>query len=426
MQTKNQTPIMQATSAVPSWSVNPPNSVSHINVASAANPITIVPQNAVVPPVVNPTVTPLTQAVNSYQSNLPSSFQNVHGNLFSSSTSSSTASDEEYEEQRGTRKRKWKEFFKRLTKEVIKKQEQLQNKFLEEIERRERERISREEAWRVQEIARINREHDILIQERSTAAAKDAAVIAFLQKISGQQQNPVRETPPQPTQVHPPPPTAAPPQQPPQPQPPAVITINDLNAALTKQSNGENAVMSSSSRWPKAEVQALIKFRTDLANKYHENGPKGPLWEEISMAMKSIGYNRSAKRCKEKWENINKYFKKVKESNKKRSEDSKTCPYFSQLDALYKERSKNENASGYGSVKAVNHNMAPLMVQPEQQWPLHQNQPPLSDQIQEEEEEEDIGESEEEYEEEEEEEGNNGGYEVVANKSTAASMGNTE
>ena len=51
--------------------------------------------------------------------------------------------------------------------------------------------------------------------------------------------------------------------------------------------------------------------------------------------MRRLGYNRSSKRCKEKWENINKYYKKVKESNKKRPEDSKTCPYFHQLEAIY-------------------------------------------------------------------------------------------
>eukprot|EP00262_Sarcandra_glabra_P011721 TRINITY_DN2879_c0_g2_i2.p1 TRINITY_DN2879_c0_g2~~TRINITY_DN2879_c0_g2_i2.p1 ORF type:complete len:183 (-),score=42.03 TRINITY_DN2879_c0_g2_i2:96-644(-) len=54
--------------------------------------------------------------------------------------------------------------------------------------------------------------------------------------------------------------------------------------------------------------------------------------------MKQMGYFRSAKRCKEKWENINKYFKKVKESNKKRPEDAKTCPYFHQLEALYRKK----------------------------------------------------------------------------------------
>ena len=136
--------------------------------------------------------------------------------------------------------------------------------------------------------------------------------------------------------------------------------------------NGENVIATSSSRWPKAEVQALIKLRTSLDAKYQESGPKGPLWEEISALMRKNGYNRSAKRCKEKWENINKYFKKVKESNKKRPEDSKTCPYFHQLDALYREKNKQE-----GPIKPNESMMAPLMVRPEQQWPPQQaEQPP--------------------------------------------------
>ncbi|KAL8226392.1 hypothetical protein R6Q57_016224 [Mikania cordata] len=112
-----------------------------------------------------------------------------------------------------------------------------------------------------------------------------------------------------------------------------------------------------------------------LDTKYQENGPKGPLWEEVSSAMRNLGYNRNAKRCKEKWENINKYYKKVKESSKKRPEDSKTCPYFHQLDAIYREKAISSNNSNNNSniplfsVKPETH-MAPIMARPEQQWPL--------------------------------------------------------
>ncbi|KAH0969776.1 hypothetical protein GBA52_028372 [Prunus armeniaca] len=51
--------------------------------------------------------------------------------------------------------------------------------------------------------------------------------------------------------------------------------------------------------------------------------------------MGSMGYQRSAKRCKQKWENINKYFRKTKDSAKKRPHNFKTCSYFNQLDQLY-------------------------------------------------------------------------------------------
>ncbi|PWA98988.1 trihelix transcription factor GT-2 [Artemisia annua] len=180
-------------------------------------------------------------------------------------SSSSTSSDDDVApERRRNKKRKWKEFFGKLMKEVIDKQEELQSKFLDSLERRERDRMAREEAWRMQEMAKMKREHDLLVQERSMVAAKDAAVISFLQKIT--EQNPTT-TPP----------------------PPAVKNLDNGGG-------GENMLQPSPSRWPKAEINALIKLRTTLDTKYQESGPKGPLWEEISSAMRKLGYNRNAKR----------------------------------------------------------------------------------------------------------------------------------
>ncbi|KAK7391260.1 hypothetical protein VNO78_19673 [Psophocarpus tetragonolobus] len=340
-------------------------------------------------------------------------------NTFSNSSSSSTSSDETLEGRR-KRKRKWKDFFERLMKEVIEKQEELQKKFLEAIEKREHDRIAREEEWRVQEMQRIDREREILAQERSIAAAKDAAVMSFLQKIAEQQNldqglTNINLVPPQQQQqqqtplpqVTPASATAPVVQQPPAvvvTQPVALPTVSQVtNMEIVKVDNknnsGEKFMASSSSRWPKVEVQALIKLRTNLDAKYQENGPKGPLWEEISGSMRKLGYNRNAKRCKEKWENINKYFKKVKESNKRRTEDSKTCPYFHQLDALYREKNKGESTA----VKPES-TLAPLMVRPEQQWPPQQETMRDRDMTMEDDEYEEEREGEEEEEDEEEEE----------------------
>ena len=320
------------------------------------------------------------------------SFPNISGdfpsdNSTSSSSSYSTSSDVDIGGggRKKKRKRKWKEFFERLMKQVVDKQEELQRQFLEAVEKRERERLVREESWRAQEIARINREREILAQERSMTAAKDAAVMAFLQKFS-EKPSPQGQSIPQPQpqprdnnnnnqqQTSQPPQTPQPPPAPLPPQP-------TLDTAKTD--NGDQTMTTpasaSSSRWPKVEIEALIKLRTNLDSKYLENGPKGPLWEEISAGMRRLGFNRNSKRCKEKWENINKYFKKVKESNKKRPQDSKTCPYFHQLDALYRERNKfqtttNINVASSSSTKPDN--SVPLMVQPEQQWPPATDHPP--------------------------------------------------
>ena len=171
---------------------------------------------------------------------------------------------------------------------------------------------------------RINREREILAQERSIAAAKDQAVMSFLQKIAEQQnlgtalnninipqqqqqqQQPMPQATTAPTT---PTPTTAPMVQQQQQQQQAPVTttqpvvvplapqqqqhqevqqqqVTNMEIVKADNNNGENVIATSSSRWPKAEVQALIKLRTSLDAKYQESGPKGPLWEEISALMR--------------------------------------------------------------------------------------------------------------------------------------------
>ncbi|XP_018478957.1 trihelix transcription factor GT-2-like isoform X2 [Raphanus sativus] len=318
-------------------------------------------------------------------------------NLFSSSTSSSTASDEEddHHQDKGSRKKRkyWKGLYTKLTKDLIEKQEKMQKRFLETFENQERERISREEAWRVQEVARINREHETLVHERSSAVAKDAAIISFLHKISGGQQQ-------QSHQNH-----KVPQRKPYHSEHSITFESKEPRPVLF---DGNHSLSPSSSRWPKTEVEALIRIRKNLEANYQENGTKGPLWEEISGGMRRLGYNRSAKRCKEKWENINKYFKKVKESNKKRPLDSKTCPYFHQLEALYNEREKS------GALPVL-----PLMGTPQRQLLLPQETQTEVETDQGDKGEE--GESEEDDYEDEDEEGDNetSEFEIVLNKTSS-------
>ncbi|KAL3641698.1 hypothetical protein CASFOL_012513 [Castilleja foliolosa] len=432
-------PRPAATTPLPMSSTASPNPVS---VATPAQ-ISINPINTSQPPYQPPQAveinTPNPQ-IHSFQPHFPA-------NLLSNSTStSSTSSDEDIQPPRRGRKRKWKDFFDRLMKDVIHKQEELQKKFIDALEKRERDRTAREEAWRAQETARMNREHELLVQERSIAAAKDAAVIAFLQKVTDQQPNfqiPIvnnNAPPPPPENPQPPPqrqqqqeaPPPIPPAQvsivPPPPKPIVAAPVSTPTKFSSDSGGGDNSMSASSSRWPKAEVEALINLRTNLDLKYQDNGPKGPLWEEISSAMAKIGYNRSSKRCKEKWENINKYFKKVKESNKRRPEDSKTCPYFHQLDALYKEKAKIEPSFNPGNNNnysiSTENPMAPIMARPEQQWPLpppgqqHQPHDPAMLDI-------DLGNennSDDNDEDEDDDDDDGGGFEIVSNKqpSTAA------
>jgi hypothetical protein len=247
-------------------------------------------------------------------------------------------------------------FFESLMKKLMDKQDAMQRKFLESIERREQERLVREEAWKRQEMAHLARDHELRIQQHNLAVSRDAALVAALQKVTGHTlQLPQLPPPPPPPPALPLSPLAPPPPIPPSPfqaipnthvpQPsPAHQTqhqkqqqqqLHQEDEPENLDHHGSSFDLHSSKRWPTPEVHALIRLRSSMEPRFQETGPKGPLWEEISTGMSCLGYIRNAKRCKEKWENVNKYFRKIKESSKKRPENSKTCPYFHQLETLY-------------------------------------------------------------------------------------------
>ncbi|KAJ0965325.1 hypothetical protein J5N97_026463 [Dioscorea zingiberensis] len=101
-------------------------------------------------------------------------------------------------------------------------------------------------------------------------------------------------------------------------------------------------------RWRKAEVDTLIRFRTGLEKNFQYPGTKYHLWKEISNRMYSIGYNRTAKKCKEKWDNINKYYKKAIENKNERPKKSSRCSYFHDLALFYNEDGDDQAMSNRG------------------------------------------------------------------------------
>lgn len=78
------------------------------------------------------------------------------------------------------------EVIESMMKTLVDKQESMQRKFFESMEKIELERQAKEETWRKQEVARWTREHELRMQEHALAATRDAALIAFLQKVTGQ------------------------------------------------------------------------------------------------------------------------------------------------------------------------------------------------------------------------------------------------
>ncbi|KAL6145737.1 hypothetical protein ACLB2K_056422 [Fragaria x ananassa] len=100
-----------------------------------------------------------------------------------------------------------------------------------------------------------------------------------------------------------------------------------------------------SGRWPRQETLTLLEIRSRLDHKFKEANQKGPLWDEVSRIMcEEHGYQRSGKKCREKFENLYKYYKKTKEGKAGR-QDGKHYRFFRQLEALYGETSNNIAAS---------------------------------------------------------------------------------
>lgn len=206
-------------------------------------------------------------------------------------------------------------FFETMVKQFMDNQETLHHRFLQVLEKRDEERIAIEEAWRHQEATKYMKDAIEREDRQAVATARESVIVNFIENITGESLN--------------------------------LPSKAREDSSNSNNSNGgrQRAGGIGTNRWPKAEVQGLIEVRSELEPRFQEPGLKGPLWEEVSSAMSAMGYPRNAKRCKEKWENINKYFKKAKDSTKKRPHYSKTCPYFHLLDQLYSKTSSSSAAA---------------------------------------------------------------------------------
>ncbi|KAE8729131.1 NIMA-related serine/threonine kinase 1 isoform 1 [Hibiscus syriacus] len=256
------------------------------------------------------------------------------------------------------------EIFKGFCEEIVNnlmiQQEEMHNKLLEDMVKRDEAEVAREEAWKKQELDKINQELEVRAKEQAIAGDRQATIIRFLTKFSqngcsnpplaaSSSSLPVAENPNSIANDHNkvaqvaenqatqnPNPKTPTPQNPNSPLTP----LTPLKVTKAPQNPTSNDKEDLGKRWPRDEVSALIKLRSSLYNNgdHHDKegaAIKAPLWERISQGMLDLGYKRNARRCKEKWENINKYFRKTKDVNKKRSLDSRTCPYFHQLSTLY-------------------------------------------------------------------------------------------
>ncbi|KAL8228299.1 hypothetical protein R6Q57_015883 [Mikania cordata] len=250
---------------------------------------------------------------------LPSKEFQIETALSSSSSDETSKLQEPIMEPINKKKRKRKSrrklelFVESMIKTVTEKQEEMHNQLIEMLEKNEKESIKREQAWKKQEIEREKRNE----QARKQHISQSLALISFIQNSLGQE----------------------------------VQIPNFLEKQGDKQENQENSKDDAAGnddiemnnieesecdpntkRWPKSEVQALITIRVALNHKINGKGSKSSIWDDVSTGLSGMGYNRTPKKCKEKWENINKYYKRTMEKGK----ESKSCAYFSELEMLHR------------------------------------------------------------------------------------------
>lgn len=160
----------------------------------------------------------------------------------------------------------------------------------------------REEEWRKQDAARIEREHKFWATERAWIEARDAALMDALHKLTGKE---LRASPPE------------------------ELMAAEIRSLSENQNDDGSETMTNSVKgdiWPECEINRLIQMRTSMEVKFQQRGiSEEVLWEEIATKMACFGHERSAVMCKDKWDSVNNYLLKC---NKKRKENSKSCSYY--------------------------------------------------------------------------------------------------
>ncbi|XP_057535803.1 trihelix transcription factor PTL isoform X2 [Amaranthus tricolor] len=188
----------------------------------------------------------------------------------SSSENDAVGSIETHESKKKKRgKRSWKakikEFIDHQMRKIMEKQEAWLDKMMKTLENREKERILREEEWRKQETERMEREHKFWASERAWIEARDSALMNALEKITSSKEK-------------------------------------DHHHRHHHNHHDHN-------QWLETEVTRLIQLRTSMESRFQQCGfSEEVLWDDIAAKMAYLGYSRSASACKEKWDNINKFF----------------------------------------------------------------------------------------------------------------------
>ncbi|XVF55659.1 hypothetical protein PTKIN_Ptkin06aG0054500 [Pterospermum kingtungense] len=233
-------------------------------------------------------------------------------NDLSTAVAMESGSSDKRKKKRGSSSRSWKvkikEFIDSQMRKLMERQEAWLEKLTKTLEQKEQERILREEEWRKEEAARIDREHKFWAKERAWIEARDAALMESLQNLTGKQLKATSS---------------------------GELMETDQMQQNHSENQNENGSVTINNNvkadgWQESEISRLIQLRTSMESRFQRGGcSEEIMWEEIATKMACLGFERSALMCKDKWDSISSYLIiKTKESNnKKRKDNSRGCGY---------------------------------------------------------------------------------------------------
>ncbi|KAK6930879.1 Myb/SANT-like DNA-binding domain 4 [Dillenia turbinata] len=95
--------------------------------------------------------------------------------------------------------------------------------------------------------------------------------------------------------------------------------------------------------WVQDETRYLISLRRETDRLFNTSKSNKHLWEQISSKMREKGFDRSPTMCTDKWRNLLKEHKKVKQHEKDgaSTNGSAKMSYYREIEEILKERTKN-------------------------------------------------------------------------------------
>ncbi|CAI9111524.1 OLC1v1011767C1 [Oldenlandia corymbosa var. corymbosa] len=103
--------------------------------------------------------------------------------------------------------------------------------------------------------------------------------------------------------------------------------------------------------WVQDETRCLISFRREVDSLFNTSKSNKHLWEQISNKMREKGFDRSPTMCTDKWRNLLKEFKKMKQQDRGSCATGGSSAataaaagkmwYYKEIEELLRERTKN-------------------------------------------------------------------------------------